>query len=132
MQTLPAFSQARHSFQPGRLARPLFKFALLPLLLALPAFHLHQHIAYGSGLGEWYAYGPLAYARALAIWWGAWVLGVLLMAAGMRVLIESAAWLSAHWSPALAQPVRLGAERLGLAVLYLGLPLLLALRLLAS
>ena len=34
---------------------------LLLLLLALPAFHLHQNIAYGGGFGELYTFGAKAY-----------------------------------------------------------------------
>ncbi|MDX2298901.1 MAG: apolipoprotein N-acyltransferase, partial [Xanthomonadaceae bacterium] len=44
-----------------RLDHPLIKFMLFPLLPALPAFRLHQHIAFGGTFGEWYTYGPQAW-----------------------------------------------------------------------
>jgi apolipoprotein N-acyltransferase len=55
----------------SRLDHPLAKFVLLPLLLALPAFHLHQHIAYGSAFGEFYSFGLKAYLGAFGMWWAA-------------------------------------------------------------
>ena len=111
------------------LHRPLFKLGLLPLLLALPAFRLHQHIAYGSGFGELQAFGLVAYLKGLALWWAAWAIGVLLCAAVLRAVIEIVAWLAALWRPAQARAARRWLEGLGLAVLYLGLPVWLLLRL---
>ncbi len=128
----PVFEQARQAFQPGRLGAPLLKFVLLPLLLALPAFHLHQHIAYGSALGEYYSYGLKAYGQALGLWWAAWAVGVLLTAAAVRAVIEASALLGALWRPALALPIRSACERLGLGLLYLGLPVWLGWRLLVA
>jgi len=128
----PVFVQARQAFQPGRLGAPLLKFVLLPLLLALPAFHLHQHIAYGSALGEFYSYGFKAYALALALWWAAWAVGVLVTAAALRLVIEASALLGALWHPAQALALRSAFERLGLGLLYLGLPAWLGWRLLVA
>ncbi len=104
------------------------KFLLLPLLLALPAFLLHQHIAYGSWLGEWHSFGPLAYARALGLWWAAWGVGVLVCAALLRVAIELGVALAARLRADWRLPVRQHLERAALALLYLGLPGWLALR----
>ena len=113
-----------------RLARPLWKFVLLPLVLALPAFALHQHIAYGGFLGELYSYGLVAYLRAFALWWAAWALGVAVTAAVLRLLIEGGAWLGLWWQPQAALRLRLGLEQAGLALLYAGLPLWLLMKLL--
>lgn len=123
-----AFERARAALQAGRLGHPLVKFGLLPLLLAIPAFHLHQHIAYGSGNGEFLAYGLMAYLQAFGIWWAAWVIGVLIAAAVLRVVIEAGSLLAATWRPALAEPARRGLERGALALLYGGLPAWLLLR----
>lgn len=123
-----AFTQAREAVPPSRWAHPLRKFGLLPLLLALPAFHLHQHIAYGSGWGEWLSFGLQAYAIAFMLWWAAWGVGVLLAAAVLRGAVEACAWCGAHLRPALALPLRLGLERIALGLLYLVLPAWLVLR----
>jgi apolipoprotein N-acyltransferase len=122
------YAQARAAGSAGRLATPWAKFVLLPLLLALPAFHLHQHIAYGSGLGEFYSHGLRAYLIAFALWWAAWTVGVVLFAGCLRLLIEAATGLSLLWRPAQAAPIRWGLERAALLLLYLGLPAWLALR----
>ena len=105
-----------------RLDHPLAKFVLLPLALALPAFHLHQHIAYGSALGEYYSFGLAAYLSAFGLWWAAWTIGVVLGAALLRALIESAAMLAALLRPGDATGVRQGLERVGHIALYLALP----------
>jgi apolipoprotein N-acyltransferase len=115
-----------------RLARPGFKFVLLPLLLALPAFSLHQHIAYGGFFGEFYTFGAVAYLRGLAVWWGAWALGVAMTAGVLRLMVETVAWISL-WrvQPQANVRVRVVLERSALALLYAGLPLWLGLRTLA-
>ena len=105
-----------------RLDHPLAKFVLLPLALALPAFHLHQHIAYGSAFGEFYSFGLAAYLSAFGLWWAAWTIGVVLGAALLRTVIESATMLAALLRPGAASAIRQGLERLGHAALYLALP----------
>ncbi|SFG11053.1 apolipoprotein N-acyltransferase [Duganella sp. CF458] len=105
-----------------RLDHPLVKFVLLPLALALPAFHLHQHIAYGSALGEFYSFGLAAYLGAFGLWWAAWTIGVVLGAALVRTVIESATMLVALLRPRAAIDARQGLERIGHAALYLALP----------
>ncbi len=105
-----------------RLDHPLLKFVLLPLALALPAFHLHQHIAYGSALGEYYSFGLAAYLSAFGLWWAAWTIGVVLGAALVRTAIESASMLVAVLRPRAAIDARQGLERIGHAALYLALP----------
>lgn len=104
------------------LARPAVKFLVLPLLLALPAFRLHQQIAYGSPLGEWTTFGPQAYAMAFGLWWAAWTVGVSLCAAAVRALIEAGVMAGALLRPARVGALRPGLEALGLALLYGGLP----------
>jgi apolipoprotein N-acyltransferase len=123
-----AYERAREAMRLGRLGHPLAKFVALPLLLAVPAFHLHQHIAYGSGVGEYLTFGLQAYLQAFAIWWAAWAIGVLLLAAVLRLFIEAAALLGAVLRPGLALPLRRGLERGALALLYLSLPAWLLLR----
>ncbi|MEL4181338.1 apolipoprotein N-acyltransferase [Roseateles sp. PN1] len=126
------YAAARAAMRLGWLDRPLVKYGLLPLLLALPAFRLHQYIAYGSALGEYYSFGLLAYAKAFALWWAAWAMGVILCAAVLRAVIEAGTVLAVLLQPSRSTWIRRGLERLSQAALYLGLPTWLLLRLLAN
>ena len=126
------YALARQRLRRHPLARPAWKFLGLPLLLALPAFALHQHIAYGGFLGEYRSYGLAAYLSAFGLWWAAWAVGVLVASAAVRIGIETLAWLGLLWRPAWALSMRQGLESAGLALLYLGLPAWLALRLLGA
>lgn len=110
----------------------LTRFVLLPFLLAIPAFTLHQHIAFGSAFGEARLFGFAAYARGLAMWWAAWGIGIVAAAAALRGLIEAGTLAAVLWRPARVLAVRRALERLGLAALYLGVPGWLALRMLAG
>lgn len=127
-----AHLRALRAVRRGRLAHPLAKFVLLPLALAIPAFRLHQHIAYGSAFGELLAFGPVAYLKGFALWWAAWAIGVVLFAAVLRAFIEAGALAGVLVQPAAAIPLRHWLERLGLAALYVGLPAWLLFRLLAA
>ena len=126
------YAHARDSIRRGRLDRPLAKFALFPLLLAIPAFRLHQHIAYGSSFGEYYTFGLAAYVTTFALWWAAWAIGVVLCAAALRTAIEAGTLAAVLLRPQQAAGARRWLEGLGLAALYLGLPAWLLLRVLAS
>ncbi|TDP63219.1 apolipoprotein N-acyltransferase [Roseateles toxinivorans] len=116
------YARARLAIGHGRLAGPLAKFVLLPFALAVPAFRLHQHIAYGSSFGEYHSLGLLVFAKSFALWWAAWAIGVVLCAAVLRALIEAGTLCAVLLSPARAIEIRGWLERLGLAALYLGLP----------
>lgn len=119
---LGVYARARLALRRRRLDRPLAKFVLLPLALAIPAFHLHQHIAYGSAFGEYYSFGLKAYLLAFALWWAAWAIGVVLSAALLRAAIEAGTLLAAVLHPGKAVEVRRWLERAGRLALYLGLP----------
>ncbi len=112
------------------LDHPVTKFVFFPLVLALPAFRLHQYIAYGGLLGEFYSFGLKAYITTLGLWWAAWAIGVLLCAAGVRAAIEVATMVMVALRPADAIATRQVLERIGLVALYLGLPAWLAVRIL--
>ncbi|WP_229214620.1 apolipoprotein N-acyltransferase [Duganella sp. HH101] len=116
------YARARLALRRRKLDRPLAKFVLLPLALAIPAFHLHQHIAYGSAFGEYYTYGLKAYLTAFGLWWAAWSIGVVLSAALLRAAIEAGALMAALLRPGQAIAVRGWLERAGRLALYLGLP----------
>ncbi|MDE2433988.1 MAG: apolipoprotein N-acyltransferase [Burkholderiales bacterium] len=124
------YAQAQSTTPHRRLSHPLAKFVLLPFLLAIPAFHLHEHIAYGSGLGEYYTFGLKAYVTTFFLWWSAWIIGVVVSAALLRALIEASTIVTVLVRPSSALDVRRLLEQLGLAVLYLGIPTWLTLRIL--
>jgi apolipoprotein N-acyltransferase len=116
------YANARLAIRRSRLDQPWVKFGLLPVALALPAFRLHQHIAYGGGLGEYYTFGLKAYLTTFSLWWAAWAISVVLCAAALRAAIEAGTLLTVLVSPEKAVNTRRWLERLGLAGLYLGLP----------
>lgn len=119
---LALLARARQAIRRGWLDHPLARYCLLPLALALPAYYLHQHIAFGSGFGEYTAFGLKAYASGLALWWAAWVIGITLCGAALRVLIETATVLGVLLHPAQTEELRRWLERCGNVVLYLGVP----------
>jgi len=125
------YAQARLAAPRGRLSRPLLKFVVFPLLLAIPAFRLHQHIAYGSGFGEYYTFGFAAYLTTFGLWWAAWAIGVVLCAAVLRAGIEVGTLAVLLLRPTRAIDARRWLERVGLALLYIGLPAWLLLRIIA-
>jgi apolipoprotein N-acyltransferase len=127
-----AYANARLAIRRGRLDHPLAKFVLFPLVLALPAFRLHQHIAYGSSFGEYYTFGLKAYLTTFSLWWAAWAIGVVLTAAALRVAIEGGTLLAVLLRPAQAVELRQWLERAALALLYLGLPAWLLLHVVGS
>jgi apolipoprotein N-acyltransferase len=110
---------------------PLLKFALFPLLPAAVAFRLHQVIAFGGPFGEYYTYGLKAWLTGGLIWWASWSLGLMLLAAVLRVVVETFTAL------ALMLPVstdRAAATRdalmwLARGAYYVGVPTWLGLRL---
>jgi apolipoprotein N-acyltransferase len=122
------YRQARLAMRRGWLDRVCVKFVLLPFALAVPAFYLHQNIAYGSGFGEYISFGLKAYLTAFALWWAAWIIGVTLSGAALRVVIEAGTLLTVLVRPARAIDIRRWLERFGNAALYLGLPAWLLLR----
>ena len=126
------YARASAALARGQLAHPLVKFGLFPLLLAIPAFRLHQHIAYGGAFGEYYSFGLEAYATTFALWWAAWTIAVVLCAAAVRALIEAGTLAGVMVAPARAIAARRELERLGLVALYLGLPIWLLMRIMGS
>ena len=130
--TADRYATARQAPRRARLAHPLVKFGLFPFLLAVPAFRLHQHIAYGGAFGEYLTFGLKAYATTFALWWAAWTIAVVLCAAALRAAIEAGTLAGVVLAPSRAGVARQVLERAGLAVLYLGLPAWLLLRMLAD
>ncbi|HNE23873.1 MAG TPA: hypothetical protein PLG78_11935, partial [Leptospiraceae bacterium] len=90
--------------------------------VAIPAFLLHQNIAYGSALGEFITYGLRAYLFGFAIWWASWGIGVALFAAALYVIVETLTILMISVRATYAIQMRGTLETIARVVLYAGLP----------
>jgi apolipoprotein N-acyltransferase len=127
-----AAARARADTPRWRIDHPWFKFGLFPLLLALPAFRLHQHIAYGGTFGEYYSFGLQAYLLALLIWWASWSIGMTLFGALLRVLVEAGSLTALLLHPRHASGTRSLLQGAARALYFIGAPVWLAWRLLAG
>ncbi len=116
------YARARAAAPRWRIDSPLLKFVLFPLVPALPAFRLHQHIAYGGTFGEYYTFGLKAYLIALAIWWASWAIGLVLFAAVLRVGTEVGTFVAITMRPGRAVNVRSTLEGLSRLLFYVGVP----------
>lgn len=117
-----ALLRNRLAWRPGVLGSAWMRLGVLPLVIAVPAFRLHQQIAYGSPIGEYLSFGLGAYASGFALWWASWAVGVAACAAALRAAVEATMLVVVLAAPARAVPVRLALERAALALLYLGIP----------
>ena len=125
-----AFAHARARVRRPWLDVPWCKFVVFALIPALPAFRLHQIIAYGGPFGEYQMFGLQAYLTALLLWWGQWVAYLAIFAAWLRLVVEAATWAGTHWRSGLAVPLRRWCEAAGRLAYFVGLPLWFAWRLL--
>jgi apolipoprotein N-acyltransferase len=130
-QAIAAFLAARHSARHW-IDHGLLRFGLYPLLLALPAFRLHQVIAYGGSFGEWQSHGAPAWFSGLLIWWAAWAIGLMLYAAVLRIGIEAVALAALRLAPARLLGARRLLEGAGRVLYYLLVPAWLLLRVLGE
>ncbi|HEY4555610.1 MAG TPA: hypothetical protein VIG68_04160 [Lysobacter sp.] len=115
-----------------RIDHPLLKFGVFALVPAVPAFRLHQVIAYGSPLGELHTFGAQAYVGALLLWWASWAVTLVLVAGGLRLAAEAGAAAVLLLRPDRTQAVRralLGAAR---AAYFIGVPAWLVWRLMSG
>jgi apolipoprotein N-acyltransferase len=122
------YSRVRAGVASWRIDHLLIKFVLFPLVPALPAFRLHQHIAFGGTFGEYQTYGLKAYLIALLIWWASWIIGLALFAALLRTVIEAGTLLSMALRPESAIDVRKWLEFLGRVLFFVGIPVWLMIR----
>ena len=127
-----ADARARAAAPRWRIDHPGFKFVLFPLLLALPAFRLHQHIAFGSSFGEYTNFGLQAYLSALLIWWAAWSIGMALLAMALRLLVELGSLAALLLQPAHAGNVRTALQGSARTLYFIGAPAWLLWRLLSN
>ena len=129
---LASLAEQRASVRHPRFDHPLLKFGLFPLLPAIVAFQLHQRITFGGPFGEWQAFGLDAWLGGFAIWWGAWSLGLMLLAATLRIAIETICAGVTLASTRHSAVVRDAAEWLGRLAFYAGVPIWLGIRLLSG
>ncbi len=123
-----AFARARSTLLPRSAKRLLLKFPIFALLPTLPLFRVHQLIAYGGWLGEYYQYGLGPYLAGFAIYWASLTIYLLLYATALRVPVEIICCMATLASPAHAMVVRKRAEQLASVCFYLGVPVVLLLR----
>ncbi len=124
-----AYAGARSANPPGILDHPVAKFVIFPLVPTLPAFRLHQYIAYGGPFGEYQTFGLQAYLSGFAIWWISWAIGLVLFAAVLRVAVELGTLVLLPSNPVWLPRARRALEILGRVLFYLGVPLWLLARL---
>ncbi|CAN5309329.1 hypothetical protein BH11PSE14_BH11PSE14_11180 [soil metagenome] len=124
-----AHARVRRAVPSTMLDRPLIRFVLFPLVPALPAFRLHQHIAFGGTFGEYQSFGLQAYLTTFAIWWAGWAISLVLLAAALRLLIEAGALGALVFARGHAVDTRRALESLGRLIFYLGVPAWLLIRL---
>ena len=122
------YAAARAAATRRWLDHPLVKFVLFPLIPALPAFRLHQYIAFGGTFGEYYTYGLKAWLIGLLIWWAAWSIGLMLFAAALRIGGEACTLLAQRWRPTQLVEFRYRLEWLLRLAFYFGVPAWLLLR----
>ncbi len=133
-----AYARTRASVAHRMIDHPVVKFVLFPLVPALPAFRLHQNIAFGGTFGEYYTFGLQAYLTALGIWWATWAIGLVLFAAALRAMIETGTWLALvlrregiaddRTADIRTHDIRAWLERLGRVLFYVGVPAWLLMR----
>lgn len=129
---LMELAETRTAAARPRLDSALVKFMLFPLLPALVAFRLHQVIAFGGTFGEYYTYGATAWFTGLLIWWASWSIGLMLLAAVLRIAIEIVCALVLMAQPRRAAAVRDALEWVGRLAFYVGVPAWLVFRLLSG
>lgn len=126
---LIAFARARALTRPSALAL-VFKFVLFPLLPGTAVFQLNQRIIYGGPFAQYQTQGLGPYARSFMLYWAYLAAGLVLYACVCRVLAELVALVGAGLSPPHARGVRRFVEFTCAGLYYVGVPALLAARLL--
>jgi apolipoprotein N-acyltransferase len=124
-----AYASARSANPPGMLDNPAVKFVVFSLVPTVPAFRLHQYIAYGGPFGEYQTFGLQAYLIGFTIWWVSWAIGLVLFAAILRVAVEAGTLVLLPLNPGWLPRARRGLEMLSRVLFYLGVPLWLLIRL---
>jgi apolipoprotein N-acyltransferase len=111
--------------------RLVLQFAVFGLVPGAIVFNLDQFIAYGGTFGQWYLEGPLAWLESFAIDWATVVVYLVCWANLWRIPAEAIVLLAAAVAPPTARGVRHAVEVVCGLAYWVGVPALMALRLLA-
>lgn len=125
-----AYARARVELTRRRRAYWLLKFGLLPLVLTVTLFQLHQHIVYGGAFGQYYLVGPAAYLTSFGVALLGTTGGLVVLAGVLRLVAELIALLSTWALPSRARLVRGVVEVLCQSVYFGAVPAYVAARLL--
>lgn len=123
------YARARSHRFPRPWYAALIKFPLFALVPTLPLFRVHQIIAYGGPLGEYYQYGLGPYLAGFGIYWATLTVYLVLYAAVLRTFVETISLGAALIAPPGAVRVRRLLERVSAVFYYGGVPVAVALRL---
>jgi apolipoprotein N-acyltransferase len=123
-----AFSAARRAVATAWLENPFLKFGIWSLIPAVVAFRLHQWITFGGTFGEYYTFGLVAYLKGFALWWVSYAYSLLVLAAGLRAIVEIVAIAATFAAPSRAVPIRRALEIAQRILFYVGVPAWLAIR----
>ena len=122
------YARARAAHGPWRWTHLAAKFPLFALGPTALLFNVHQHIAYGGLLGQYYMLGLRAYVETFAVYWATVSIYQVLYASLWRGLAEPICLLAAAVAPSRAARVRRAAEIVIRMLYYGGVPAFLALR----
>ncbi len=126
-----AYGAAKHGFARRLWHHPLVKFGLFGLAPTAVLFRVHQIIAFGGLLGQYYLEGLRPYLETLVEFWGTTLLYLVLFACTLRVFGETAGFAATWLAPGRARSVRTAVEGFCTVAYYAGVPALLAIRFLA-
>jgi hypothetical protein len=126
-----AFARARAELTRRRPIFWILKFGVIPLVIAIILFRLHQYIVYGGPFGQYRLLGLAAYLKTFAITWAGTAGGLVVYAGIWRLAAEALALPLTLALPSRARAIRRSAEALcqvayfGIAPAYVALRLLL-------
>ncbi len=109
-------------------AAALLVFPLFALVPTVPLFRVHQLIAYGGALGEYYQYGLGAYLAGFVLYWATLTIYLLLYAAVLRVPVEIVTIGVVLLAPRHAVAARRLLDRVSAVLYFAGVPAAVILR----
>ncbi|UQA60176.1 hypothetical protein [Polyangium aurulentum] len=101
-----AYAQARYRTALQRWLMGLAKFFLLPLVVHLVLFRLHQMIVFGGPFGQYHLLGLAPYLKAFFLHWAGTAGGFVILAGVLRLLAEVPALILTWIVPTRARLVR--------------------------
>jgi hypothetical protein len=122
-----AVAKARSS---RRLSFWVVKFGIVPLIIGVILFRLHQYIVFGGPFGQYHMFGLGSYLGAFAAAWAGTLGGLLLYAGIWRFVTEIPAYLLTWMIPSRALAIRRAVEIVCQAAYFVLAPAYVAFRLL--